>query len=151
MKLDFCVACGAKKDLHNHHLLPRVKGGSDDEKNLITLCHPCHRTLHGVFKDSWGNHSELTRAGVQAKKDAGKQWVSVLYGWDFDDDGKARKNKEEQKAIRLMMRMRAKGETFSAIADELNTRGIPTKNPGATWVKGTVHRIYHRTKKGPDA
>jgi 5-methylcytosine-specific restriction endonuclease McrA len=30
------------------NLVPRSRGGTDDEKNLVTLCAVCHGKLHGV-------------------------------------------------------------------------------------------------------
>ncbi len=47
MKHDYCVACGNKGNLHQHHLVPKANGGTDNEKNLITLCGGCHGRLHG--------------------------------------------------------------------------------------------------------
>ena len=44
-----CQCCkGKHKDskLEVHHIVFRSNGGSDDEKNLITLCHTCHTALH---------------------------------------------------------------------------------------------------------
>jgi 5-methylcytosine-specific restriction endonuclease McrA len=44
-----CQYCkGKKKDskLEVHHIIYRSKGGSDEEENLITLCHTCHSDLH---------------------------------------------------------------------------------------------------------
>lgn len=44
-----CQYChGKRKDRHLevHHIIFRSQGGSDDAKNLITLCHPCHQALH---------------------------------------------------------------------------------------------------------
>jgi len=37
--------------LHVHHILARSMGGTDDPKNLITLCHFCHHiaTMHGAL------------------------------------------------------------------------------------------------------
>jgi hypothetical protein len=35
MRLDHCVACGARDALHHHHLVPRIEGGSDDDTNMI--------------------------------------------------------------------------------------------------------------------
>ncbi len=46
MKLTFCAACGATDDLQHHHLVTRGEAGSDDERNLITLCGSCHAKLH---------------------------------------------------------------------------------------------------------
>lgn len=44
-----CQYCkGKHKDskLEVHHIIFRSQGGSDEESNLITLCHTCHRDLH---------------------------------------------------------------------------------------------------------
>lgn len=44
-----CRYCkGKHKDskLEVHHIIFRSQGGSDEESNLITLCHTCHRDLH---------------------------------------------------------------------------------------------------------
>ena len=44
-----CQCCkGKRKDnkLEVHHIVFRSKGGSDEESNLITLCHTCHKALH---------------------------------------------------------------------------------------------------------
>ena len=44
-----CQYCkGRHKDskLEVHHIIFRSHGGSDEESNLITLCHTCHKALH---------------------------------------------------------------------------------------------------------
>ena len=44
-----CQHCkGKRKDskLEVHHIVFRSQGGSDEEGNLITLCHTCHKALH---------------------------------------------------------------------------------------------------------
>lgn len=44
-----CQCCrGKHKDskLEVHHIIYRSLGGSDEEDNLITLCHTCHKALH---------------------------------------------------------------------------------------------------------
>ena len=44
-----CQCCkGKHKDskLEVHHIIFRSQGGSDEESNLITLCHTCHKDLH---------------------------------------------------------------------------------------------------------
>ena len=44
-----CQCCkGKHKDskLEVHHIVYRSQGGSDEESNLITLCHTCHKDLH---------------------------------------------------------------------------------------------------------
>ena len=44
-----CQYCkGKRKDskLEVHHIMFRSQGGSDNQENLITLCHTCHSLLH---------------------------------------------------------------------------------------------------------
>jgi len=44
-----CQHCkGRRKDskLDVHHIIYRSNGGSDEEDNLITLCHTCHKGVH---------------------------------------------------------------------------------------------------------
>lgn len=44
-----CQYCrGKHKDsrLEVHHIIFRSNGGSDEQENLITLCHTCHKALH---------------------------------------------------------------------------------------------------------
>lgn len=43
-----CYPDGFKRrsrELHVHHIIPRSEGGTDDDENLITLCHICHRKM----------------------------------------------------------------------------------------------------------
>jgi 5-methylcytosine-specific restriction endonuclease McrA len=41
-----CQLCGAMANLEVHHREFRSHSGRDSEENLITLCTPCHATLH---------------------------------------------------------------------------------------------------------
>ena len=70
MKLEFCVACGSKDDLQQHHLLMRAKGGSDAEHNWITLCTSCHDKLH---EQRYGasKRSKRIKTGLAARRARG--------------------------------------------------------------------------------
>ena len=52
MRLTFCVLCGQNdpNTLEHHHYIPKASGGTDDEKNLITLCGECHGKTHGISR-----------------------------------------------------------------------------------------------------
>lgn len=42
-----CQCCGKKHTrLEVHHIIFRIMGGVDDERNLITLCEKCHKLVH---------------------------------------------------------------------------------------------------------
>lgn len=74
-----CQNCGRREGLEIHHVIPTVKGGENDEKNLIVLCDVCHSELHNT------NRSELTKIGIQkARKKTGyyEKYISLfqLYG-----------------------------------------------------------------------
>lgn len=73
MKLDFCCICGTKENLHHHHIIPRFRGGSDDENNLITLCGTHHAWIHGLRPTSWNNHGNAVKKALQEAKDLGFQ------------------------------------------------------------------------------
>jgi len=41
-----CQHCGSREKLNAHHILPKIKGGTDTPKNGIALCEKCHVSLH---------------------------------------------------------------------------------------------------------
>jgi hypothetical protein len=73
MKLTFCAACGATDDLQHHQLITRGEGRIrfDDERNLITLCHPCHAMLHKWKVNGVYSASERIAAGLAAARKRG--------------------------------------------------------------------------------
>jgi hypothetical protein len=38
-----CKFCGTRRNLTLDHVVPRSRGGSDDDSNLQTLCEPCNQ------------------------------------------------------------------------------------------------------------
>ena len=72
MKLDFCCICGKREGLHHHHWKPKVRGGSDDETNLITLCYEHHALIHSLRPTTWNNHSELVKEGQEKARQEGR-------------------------------------------------------------------------------
>ncbi|ODS41361.1 hypothetical protein BEH94_11960 [Candidatus Altiarchaeales archaeon WOR_SM1_SCG] len=42
-----CQKCGATDvELHAHHIIPLISGGSNHPSNLATLCRNCHADIH---------------------------------------------------------------------------------------------------------
>ena len=50
-----CAICGAPAT-DVDHIIPRVRGGSDDVDNLESLCHACHSRKTARFENHWGRH-----------------------------------------------------------------------------------------------
>lgn len=49
-----CVYCGAADALSLDHVVPRSKGGSDSEHNLVTACQPCNSSKRDRDLSEWG-------------------------------------------------------------------------------------------------
>ena len=45
-----CSNCSDYGKVHVHHIVPLSKGGTNNLKNLITLCEGCHKKLHPHMK-----------------------------------------------------------------------------------------------------
>lgn len=44
-----CLRCGrgfSQGELHVHHVIPLSRFGTNEDANLVTLCHPCHNKQH---------------------------------------------------------------------------------------------------------
>ena len=65
MKQDKCAICGKTKNLENHHIIPKVDGGTDDETNFLTLCSEHHALMHGIEltrdRKCWGNPNKIKK------------------------------------------------------------------------------------------
>lgn len=63
-----CAFCGDDRVIHEHHIIPRRFGGSDDDENLLPLCPTCHV----IVEETWDK--EFYEA-VGARQDAGEEYV----------------------------------------------------------------------------
>lgn len=89
-----CVRCGREclpsQSPDIHHRLARSAGGPDTMSNLITLCRPCHTTVHGRSEyDAYDGY--WIRSGLLGPTD-----IAVFYhgtddqlgqSWYLHDDG----------------------------------------------------------------
>jgi len=85
-----CQRCDhlfSHKRLTVHHLVPRIEGGTDDPRNLVTLCSSCHdivedkriATARDMRLDYWAelDAEEKVRFGNKLRKNQ--------YNVDYDD------------------------------------------------------------------
>jgi len=82
-----CCNCGVETDadeLHAHHIVPRMVGGTDRLSNLATLCETCHRNVHSSRKRS---HVDRVNGGIQNAQENGKWLGQVPAGFQRDGDG----------------------------------------------------------------
>ncbi len=90
--------------------------------------------------------SERTRCGLAFKRSQGKR-VSrkIPYGYKLASDGDTLlKDDSEQDALRLIRDLRDGGMTHRAIAAELTTRGVKTKEGNSTWQHGMIGKLISR-------
>lgn len=152
MKLDFCVACGAREGLHHHHLVPKAKGGTDDDNNFITLCGAgegsCHAKIHNV--SSLGgirtNHGKLVKQGKKKAREEGRWVDSIPYGFTLDRGKRLVFHKEEHRVLEIMSKRRERGDTLSSISRWLNSKGHKGRY-GGKWNHTTVGRVIKNGHK----
>ncbi len=72
-----CKLCNKKtKHLELHHIIPKSRGGTNDESNLIKLCPECHGLAHDVsFSRDRGG---LIKEGIiknKIKDEIDRKWL----------------------------------------------------------------------------
>jgi hypothetical protein len=140
MKHDYCVACAKAENLHQHHLVPKSLGGSDDERNLITLCGECHAKIHGN-RSKW-NTSELTKAALKKKREKGGVLGNIKTLTNENREKAIRTIKKNAEARNLknkdvIIELHKSGYSCYAIAKKLTNDCID----GKTWQANQVKRI----------
>jgi hypothetical protein len=128
MKLNFCAICGETEDLKHHHFTPRIHGGSDDETNLLTLCHKHHCQIHGMSYRNNINHGKLVAEGLQRAKERGVKLGSAgACNVKKANKGKIAAAEQFSKKLEYVIKpLRESGKTYQFIADTLNEMGIQT-------------------------
>ncbi len=59
-----CFECGAEGVIHNHHVVPKILGGT----RTIPLCEKCHGLVHGRHMV---NHARLAAIGLEKARERG--------------------------------------------------------------------------------
>jgi DNA invertase Pin-like site-specific DNA recombinase len=85
--------------------------------------------------------SERTTLALAHKKSRGERVGALPFGFDLADDGVSLiPNVEEQNAIAVVRQLKAEGASIRKIAEEMNRRGIASKE-GGRWHVATVQRV----------
>ena len=143
MKTNYCCVCGENKlDLNNHHFVPKSLGGSDDEKNIITLCVNHHNFIHKMERKL--NLNYLMKLSKQKMKKEGKfLGGNVPFGFKKNkNDCFLKKNKKEIHITKQMKLLKDQGHTYRSIAKQMSK--ITNKNFDSGW----IFRVIKRYEKG---
>lgn len=89
--------------------------------------------------------SERTTAAMAHKKFKGERVGKVPFGFTLAADGVSLvENAEELRAVELIRSLKSQGYSLRAIAAELDSQKIPTKDKKGTWQHTTVKSILAR-------
>lgn len=89
---------------------------------------------------------ERTQQALDHKRARGERIGTVPYGWGLGVDGKTLfRDPEEQTWIAMMRNWRILGNSYRAIAAELEARGVPTRS-GRPWCHTSVSTILGRER-----
>ena len=137
-----CFECETTKDLQEHHVVPRSRGGT----KTVTLCYQCHMKVHGRSGKGL-NHKQLTKMALNKKKKQGYKLGSSPYGYIHSKDRKSFIiNEDEQKIIHRTYALMIEGNSYSSIAMILNKEGYRTRR-GKEWNKQSVYKPLMRAIK----
>ena len=67
--MERCINCGNTENIHHHHVVPLVLGGSDIKSNIVPLCGICHGIVHDSKSLSKKN---LVMVGIRRAQAEGK-------------------------------------------------------------------------------
>ena len=136
-----CFECGATADLQEHHVVPRLRGGT----MTVTLCLSCHMKAHG--RDSKGlNHSKLTKEGL-AKTDKPLGTHNPVIQMAALEGKEAAKEAYWEEMKQHIIEAVSEGHTKTPqIALFLNKREIKNKR-GGLWSAQSINPFWSRFKQ----
>jgi len=108
----YCQRCHKRFSaaaLDCHHIVPKENGGSDNPKNLLTLCEPCHNAIHdgGIEADCLSGESLVltdtrrTYSGPGKPKEGLVNTGEILPGVEYYAPEGKYKEAEKQKPQRF--------------------------------------------------
>lgn len=87
--------------------------------------------------------SERTKLAAAHKRSKGEGWAYAPFGQRKDEGGRLVKDAGEAAAVDTVLQLRSGGRSIRAIVDEMNARGVTTRDGGRFHI-ATVQRILRR-------
>jgi len=139
-----CFECEATKDLQEHHVVPKSRGGT----KTVTLCYECHMKAHGRSGKGL-NHKKLTKEALEAAKARGVKLGSANAKTLKVHQDRGLKNLE--RLWPHIQNAEIQGYTSnSKKAMFLNENGITTSR-GKAWTAKNIAPIMVRIKKAHES
>ena len=133
--------------IHNHHPVPRSRGGT----KTIPLCESCHAKAHHRHKNM--NTSQLTREGLARARARGVKLGNPKWRECIDDARHTNMVLADKYVLEIYPTidhiMQTGTVTYQGIADALNARGVKTRSRkrGSIFHPTTVKNILIRIKQ----
>ena len=133
-----CFECGSERGCVNHHVVPRVVGGT----KTVCLCAKCNAKVHSVKPLSI---SALTKKALALKRSRNeKTGGDVPYGYGLTPAGILIKNETEQRVLKTIRRLNRDGYSLRKICRELERGGYSTKRGNPVWHPSVIWKILNR-------
>jgi hypothetical protein len=138
MEKKLCFECGIDGEIHNHHVVPKSKGGT----KTVPLCTICHGKIHDR---NFLNHKQLT---IQGLANAKKRGVKLGKPENLNANGRKKgldkviqnklSNENWNRAKEFISKLDTKHLTNIALL--LNENGYRTRR-GCMFTPATVKRL----------
>ena len=145
-----CFECGTTEDIQDHHVVPRLRGGT----KTVPLCYSCHCKAHG--RDSKGlNHSRLVSEGMRIAAAKDPDYFKKIHKKRLKKapnllaklaQGRiAKANALALKYGEYAVSLRNEGKTQREMAKIFNDSGIKTSRGGENrWSPSTIRSLIIR-------
>lgn len=117
--IEFCFEYG-KEAFYNHHVVPRVMGGT----KTVPLCLLCHGKCHDLNCAGGG----LVRMGLKKRKEEGLSLGRPPFGKRWYQDYLIIDELEQRTIDRILFLVEEGKSSYQEIADDLNGKGFKKRN-----------------------
>ncbi len=142
---DVFLACWIEKEAKRHgaRIVSLAGEGSDSDNPADVLM---RRLIDAFAEYERAVIRARTKAALQHKRANGERIGTIPFGWRVADDGvRLIEVAEQQRVLRLISRMRARGRTYRAIGERLTYFNVPT--PTGKSSRWSTRSVYSITKR----
>jgi len=138
---DKCFECETTEDLHQHHVVPRSRGGT----KTVALCHSCHMKAHGRDGNA-SNSKKLIIDGLRRKRLEGQIQGRANYGYEISKcRTKLLEVVEEQNVLGIVDGMIEDGNRLKKVVAHLNDNGYRNRG-GRKWSYQNLYKILENRR-----